>query len=241
MKELVAALSSEGFSSVRAHRCRHTHKINLWHWRRQGLQSMRRRGDNSWVALARATPEPGGNRNPPNRHSFWTKRERGKTCPKLRQTHWDGKEHFFWKKHQGQPPRLIYKHQGQPQCLIVPKSPFCPWGHTVAGPAGQTGRWVGELNTSSLAMEKKPGKRRSVQGHQHYGKHPPALGSPQEGTKFPQDSLGLQQRRQRKEGACELSKESPEPTRVVEQPALTKALVRGAGTAEEDPSEQKAQ
>lgn len=33
--------------------------------RRQGLQSVRRRGEKSWVVLARATPEPGGNRNPP--------------------------------------------------------------------------------------------------------------------------------------------------------------------------------
>lgn len=66
------------------------------------------------------------------------------------------------------------------------------------------------------------------------------------GTKFPQACRlplarrGCSREGQRKEGACELSKESPEPTRVVEQPALTKALVRGAGTAEEDPSEQKA-
>lgn len=37
------------------------------------------------------------NRNQ-NSHSFWTRRERGKTCPKLRQTHWEGKEHFCWKK-----------------------------------------------------------------------------------------------------------------------------------------------
>lgn len=113
-------------------------------------------------------------------------------------------------------------------------------------PATRAGGWVRELNTSSLEMQRKPGKRRSVRGHQHYGKHLPALGSPWEGDQVPPGlpaalgSPGLQQRRQRKEGACELSKESPEPTRVVEQPALTKALVRGAGTAEEDPSEQKA-
>lgn len=33
-----------------------------------------------------------------NSHSFWTRRERGKTCPKLRWTHWEGKEHFCWKR-----------------------------------------------------------------------------------------------------------------------------------------------
>ena len=91
-------------------------------------------------------------------------------------------------------------------------------------------------------------ERRRVQGPQHYGRHPPALGSPQEGDQVPMGlpaALGssrLEQIRQRKKRACqpELSVVSPKPTRVVEQPMLKKALVTGAGTAEKDHSKQEA-
>lgn len=242
MKELVASLSSEGFSSVCAHRCRHRRKMNLGLGRRQGLQSVKRRGGNSWAVLARAPPEPGGNRNPQNSHSVWTRREGGKTCPKLRRTHWERKEHFCWEK----PPKpTTASHLQTPKPTTVS---HCPQG-TLLSPRSGCGRACrphGQMG--GRAQHFQPGngtearKRRRVQGRQHYGKHPPALRSPQEGDKAPPasaalGSLGLQQRRQHKEGIVQ---GAPEPARAVEQPALTKALVRGAGTAEEDPSEQKA-
>lgn len=166
---------------------------------------MRRRGGNSWVALARATPEPGGNRNPQKSHSIWTRRERGKTCPELKETHREGKRAFLLEthpdKHHGQPTCLIYEHQSQPPCVIVPRSPCCPQGHAVAGPAATWECGWGELNTSSLEMEQKPGKRSSIQGHQHDGKHPPALRSPQEGDKAP-PALPLSRRGCSREGSA---------------------------------------
>lgn len=133
MKELVASLSSEGFSSVCAHRCRHRRKMNLGLGRRQGLQSVKRRGGNSWAVLARAPPEPGGNRNPQNSHSVWTRRERGKTCPKLRRTHWERKEHFCWEK----PPKpTTASHLQTPKPTTVS---HCPQG-TLLSPRSGCGR-----------------------------------------------------------------------------------------------------
>lgn len=83
--------------------------------------------------LARATPEPGGNRNPQKSHSFWTRKERDKICPNLKHI---GRERAFLLETHPE------KHQSQPPCLIVPKSPCCPQGHAVAGPAGHMGLWV---------------------------------------------------------------------------------------------------
>lgn len=112
------------------------------------------------------------------------------------------------------------------------------------------GGWDGHRFQFGNGPEARDGweERRSVQGHQHYGRHPPALGSPQEGDQVPMGlpaalgSLRLEQIRQRKKNVChpQLSVASPKPSRAAEQPSLKKALVTGTGTAEKDRSQQRA-
>lgn len=140
-------------------------------------------------------------------HSFWTRREEVKVLQNWdRWTHQEGKRAFLLDTHPD-------KHQAQPPCLIttrVPESLCFSWGRGAAGPASHMGGWDGHHFQFGNGPEARDGweERRSVQGHQHYSRHPPALGSPQEGDQVPTGlpaalgSLQLEQIRQRKKSIC---------------------------------------